>query len=200
MIEKIKNFALEKPFLSLAILTGVVLSPFIIISIARAGKTEVQISTAPTEIDLQIDGEDTRSGTKYLDPGEYTITGSREGFSDYESTHLIEDEPKEIFVALTPQTEEAFDIAREDSAFSDFEEFAGEEARREGEEFREKHPIVSELPYRSLIFDIDYRRSQEEESGIILEITADSETDREFARSQIRNWGYDIDDFEIEYR
>ena len=71
------------------------------------------------------------------------------------------------------------------------EGLAGEEARLNGERFRDGNKILEQLPYRSLIFNIDYGISEKNNDDIILYVEASSPIDRQYAIAQIKDWGFD---------
>ena len=51
--------------------------------------------------------------------------------------------------------------------------------------------ILEQLPYRSLIFNIDYGISEKNNDDIILYVEASSPIDRQYAIAQIKDWGFD---------
>ncbi len=63
-----------------------------------------------------------------------------------------------------------------------------------------KYPIAKNLPFRSLLYNIDYKRTGENKQDFVVLITADSPINRGYAINQIKNWGLRPSDYEIEFR
>ncbi len=199
-MQKIIEFIYNKPLVSLILLLSIFLLPVFISWIITYGKTPVEIVIAPSDADVQINGEVRRSRATHLTPGEYTINASRDGFEDYVSTIVVDKEPLQIPILLLPINDEGWRVMDEQSdIFLIVEGLVGDQAAMEGEMVRQSLPIIRNLPHRSLLFSIDYRMAEGSDTEIILQITADNDVDRGYALDQIRNWGFDPEDFEIEY-
>lgn len=182
------------------ILILLVLSPLLFTKISRAGKWPVDIVVAPSAAKVLINNNKASSGTNYLKPGSYTVIAQHEDFDDLElPLTVVEGENAPITLMLTPITPRGWEIARNDPAFLELEEVVGEIAAQQGDDFVKTNPITEFLPYRSGLFNIDYRLKDNSESEIVLIVTV-HEQEREYPQEQIREWGFDPADFEIEYR
>ncbi len=170
------------------------------VAFSRSGKSSIDIITAPSDAVIVVDGKKLSRGTNYISPGTYTINVSRKEFIPIELELVVLEGDNQPFpVLLTPATEKGWDITSVDPAFLEVEKAAGEKANLRGIEFEKLNPIVANLPYRSGLFNIDYRLKDGSNSEIILIITV-HELERELPQEQIRKWGFDTANFEIEYR
>lgn len=161
-------------------------------------RPQLDIEVAPEDATVMLNDTIITEGSHHIEPGQYVVTASREGFADYRHQFTMEDDLS-LFIGLEPITDEALIyVHRNSQEFLEVEALSGELAREEGEQFRGDNPIVEHLPYRSLIFNIDYRLNDDE--NIVLIISADGERDRNYALDQIREWGFNPDDFTIEYQ
>ncbi|MEX0668685.1 MAG: carboxypeptidase-like regulatory domain-containing protein [Candidatus Saccharimonadales bacterium] len=200
MLDKAINIITKHPIISGLVIVLALTLPALMSFISTYGKTEIEIVVAPSDASIETEDKRLKNGINHLSPGEYQVSVSRDGFES--ATRLIavvDGEYQIIPIALTPITDEAFEIMVDDPAYLDIEFATGEIARMEGEEFRQQQPIVENLPHRGLLFDIDYRLTEGSDTEIVLQITADSEIDRQYALDQIRNWGFEPEDFAIEY-
>jgi len=173
-----------------------------IILISRAGKTEVELLVAPTGADVLMDGKEVKPGNLHLEPGQYNFEVTKQGFKSENVTREVTEEADQIIiVALLPESDEAWRSIRSDPAYAEIEIITGDQAREEGRVFAEANPITRELPYRGPIYDIDYKLKDpnDDNSGIVLQISLIDPAAKESALSQIRYWGYEPSDFTIEY-
>lgn len=169
-------------------------------AVSRSGKYPVDIVVAPSDAHVVIDGNSASKGINYLAPGKHTVSVSRVSFASMELELLvIEGDNLPFPVGLTPITEAGWEIVATDPAYLEFEGAAGVVAEAEGLAFIESVPIAEYLPFWGAEFNIDYRMKEGSGSTIILQITAESEENRELANQQIIDWGYNPSDFEIEY-
>lgn len=168
--------------------------------ISRIGKEPVQIFVIPNTATLTIDGQPYRPGTSYLAPGTYTVKATYEGFEDYEASITInQPNTTDIDIALTPASEEA-EKWRQDNMdlYLQREGRVGTRANEFGIAFQEKHPITAQLPVRNPTFTIGHRLDPDDQSQIILEITAITGL-RNAAVQQIRTMGFEPTDFKINF-
>lgn len=168
----------------------------------RAGKTQVTVRIVPADATVTIGDKKVSSGDIWLKPGAYPVKGSKGGFADYSSSEVVGTEKKLIVVLLNPESDEAKRWADKNrDKYMEVEGQAGDNARLEGEAFRDKNPIVNLLPYKSLIYTIGYRADPSDASGnsIIIEINT-SESYRDDAVYQIYQWGYDPTDYKVNFK
>ena len=176
---------------------------FIIFLFSRLfSKATLNVYTIPKNSTITINNKNYRTGKISLKPGDYTIKASKAGFSEVEKRITIDAGADEQRIGLfpEPESEEALQWANDNpSIMLEREGLAGEQARLEGEAFRAKNPILSQLPYRSLLFSIDYGVSETDKNEAIVSIGASSSTDRSYALSQIKDWGYNPADYTITF-
>ena len=172
------------------------------VAISRAGKEPITVHLVPGEAILTANGERIGSGTAYLAPGEYEIEAKRDGFADYKAPLTIHSPNTAVIdIALTPVSEEAKKWAKEhQELYFAYEGRTGERANAKGEEFSERNPIVSRLPFENFLYAIGYRADPDDSSGnsIILEINATSGY-RRAALKKIHELGYDPTNYKINF-
>lgn len=170
--------------------------------IAYNGKAKVVISLVPNDAQLYINSNKVSSGTHYLTPGEYSITASKEGYGQYKKTFTITDEERSIPISLMPQSDQAKSEAeKNDDSYLKNEGIAGKQADTDGKRFREKNQIVSELPYKTLLYTIGYQSDISDPSGMSIIVTVEaSEGMRADVVAQIARWGYDPTELNIQFR
>lgn len=169
----------------------------VITTLNRQGKTAVEIFALPTYSTVTINDKKARIGISYLSPGEYTVKVSAEGFTNQERKITVaKDSFKEDFI-LTPETQDAKNwVRKNESKYQEFEAESGLETQQQGEEFRKNNPIVAFLPYRSLYFNIDYKKEGNE---VIVLVTANTPAGRSFAIEQIKKWGISPSNYQVEF-
>lgn len=174
---------------------------FIVYAVAtfsnRRGKTAVVIFTLPTFSQVKIDGKEVDSGTNYLSPGEYTVEVSGDGFTRQERKITVSTNRSTEDFILTPETSEAKEwVRRNERRYQEFESRSGRESQEEGDAFRKNNPIVSFLPYRSLYFNIDYKK---EGNDAVVLVSANTPAGRSFAIEQLKEWGISPSSYKVEF-
>lgn len=199
-MEAILSIITRRPLLVLGITLVAIMIPVIYFLLAVKGKTEVTFILAPKDAILRLNGDEIKAGTHRLEPGRYRIAASRSGFKAFSQIVTVGEESMNVPVALEPVTEEAFDIAKRDnSEYLETEAEGARIAQEKGDKFRTENPIVRKLPYSTLFYRIDYRLKSPNSPDIILEIRAKSSTDRNYALAQIKNWGFNPANYQIDY-
>ena len=172
------------------------------VTIEHSGKTSIELSAFPDDSNITIDGENTKIGTHYLEPGTYKIEAEKEGYDNYSKTLVLEETKQKVVVILVPNSEEAFKFGRENEEEYLKVQAQGEVAAIEtGKAFNQRNPIAKHLPYKTFFYSIGYRMDQSDPSGnsIIIEIDA-IDGYRQSALYRIRQLGYDPTDFNINFR
>ena len=167
----------------------------------RSGKVATVISVVPSSSQITINGEKTSNGTKYLKPGTYKISVSKDGFETNNQTAIITSEKDQNVIAasLLPQSDEAKKWANEHGDdYTKNEIYGSIQANSNGKFFASKNPITEKLPFEDPYFNIGYVANTDQ--SIKLTISTPSPRYRFFAIEQIRKWGYDPTDFTIEFR
>ena len=178
---------------------------FVYTTISRSGKSPVTINAAPNDADITLGDTKLRPGTHYLEPGNYHVKATKDGFAPYETDiTLPEDatEPQIVSIALEPLSEEAQQYAIDNQEqYQTVEAAAGTEYHREGEEFIDKNPITADLPVSTMLYTIGYKLDPDDpsEQSIIIEIDA-ARGYRNAAVGELRDMGYNPTDFKINFR
>ena len=157
-------------------------------------KSTVNLIVIPNFTKVTVDGKAVKPGKLSLKPGKHTVNGVLEGYETIEKTFTLEEGApiKDITVFPNPESSDALNWANSNPELMKKREgLAGEEARLNGERFRDGNKILEQLPYRSLIFNIDYGISEKNNDDIILYVEASSPIDRQYAIAQIKDWGFD---------
>jgi hypothetical protein len=81
----------------------------------------------------------------------------------------------------------------------DGEYVGGQEQKQAVEELFAVAPITKDLPYRDLLFSIDYGKSQTRDNAIVIYITTETEANQFIALDWITKKGYNPADYEIVY-
>lgn len=187
--------------IALSIILAIIFTAWHFISIA--GKEKVAIYAAPIDSIVTIDGKKIKEDQVYLKKGEYTYTVTREHFTPISGKLLVKDDGTSSIIApLMPLDNEGQTIYEQRRTdFLRLEDFANTNATIKGEDFQEKNPIVSMLPYSNMIFTIGYKNDPADKTGdgIIVTIHA-IPTYYDAAVTQLNNWGYDPVDYKIEIK
>lgn len=168
----------------------------------RVGKTEVLFTTVPKDSLVKIDGDTSRSGTRYLLPGTYDVTFTRDGFETTKKSIIVDAEPLEVGVSLPGDS----DIARQYFKDNPDEEImiegvGGIESYRLGQKIIDANPIISSLPVRKVdqYFAIDYGIRDGSQTDTFLLIRNSSTDGRANAIQWIKQKGANPTDIDIRY-
>lgn len=186
--------------LAVVILLGVGIAGYsLYLQQTRQGKIAITVTAVPSDTKITLNGSQTIStGTVYLAPGTYSITGHKDGFKDFQEDVTFDDTRARLVIALLPLSDEAKKWAQDnESKYAELGKAGSEAAAKNGARFRESNPIVNNLPYENPYYSIGYQSS--DNKTISLTITAPSARYRYSALQQIRSWGYDPTDFKILY-
>ncbi|OGL22520.1 hypothetical protein A2707_04315 [Candidatus Saccharibacteria bacterium RIFCSPHIGHO2_01_FULL_45_15] len=159
--------------------------------VSRIGKTAVTINAVPSNSTVLANNTSVGSGTVWLTPGEYTVKGSKDGFSTREKKITVDEEKRDnvVALALTPESDEAKRWAEKNQRqYKDNEEFGAIEAQANGEQFRQNNPVVAKLPYDDPYYQINYIT---ENDDVIITITTPSPRYRYYAVQKFRELGFD---------
>lgn len=194
------NHRVVSLFLFGLVLMGVTLLFWLIPSLKNRGKVVIDVAAVPKDAVITLNNEKVRAGKNYVVPGDYSLKATHDGFGNYNySFHT--DVVRYLPVLLVPESDQAKEwAANNERSYAEVEGRAGELAQDQGLTFYQKNPITSQLPFRSLYFDIDYQIPKDNNENVVLEITASSALGRQFAVKQIRDWGFEPTDYSIEFK
>ena len=169
-----------------------------------AGKVDVEISLAPSDASLQVNGASEEPGSKLREPGVYKITASKKGYKSYSEEITVDLNRNPLSIPVTLQPESGTALIESEKYRDEYlrnEGIAGKQAQINGEMFRARNPIVAKLPYKTLLYTIGYRADNTDPTGnsIIIEVDA-PEGLRDDVIAQISRWGYDPTDLNIRFR
>ncbi len=175
---------------------------FIYTSVERSGKTQITLLSVPSDASISIDDKAVQPGTFYLKPGTYTLKAKKDGFAPFENREVVESEGKTITISLQPVSDEAKKWADDNQGkYFEIEGKAGLAANVEGESFRNKNPIVNELPFSNYLYTIGYQNDPSDKTGNSIIITIDAPSGyRNAAVRKIRELGYDPTTLKILFR
>jgi hypothetical protein len=170
----------------------------------------VDILVAPTAATVKVGYKNYRNGSHRLEPGEYNVSISMDGFKTHTQKLSVKDKDKlELYVALE-RTDGGLDWyadrPEEDAVYT---AIADKNYEKQANIFAEKYPIVKVLPIRFanyvnnyseyIEYRIDYELSDSGDK-LVLVITDVTGGNRERALQKIRDKGFNPDDYEVEYR
>lgn len=174
----------------------------IAISISRHGKTPVIISVAPSDSQVYVDGEESKTGTVYMTPGEYVFTAVREDFKEDRQNFVVGEKPTSVELLPTANTAAGQSYVRDNvEVQAEIASVYDKKASRQQKSLQVTNPLLSELPYTDIEgeFSIDYEGSETRKNGTVLVVSNSTSEGRNNALKWIRQQGYDPTNFEIKF-
>lgn len=167
-------------------------------------KDNLVINVAPSSAEVIIDGKPYSSGGKRLEPGKYTITAKKDGFTSPSKTVTVSDDKLiEVDLLLNPVTAEAYGYLRDNPDEQlEREALGGKLVDIRSDEASKKTPLINELPFIDLMYRIDYgpsHKNRQDTAASAIYITLYDESARSQALDWIRYKGYDPEKLEIIY-
>lgn len=150
--------------------------------IYRLDKTLVTISAEPVTSKISINGTVINSSSIYLKPGKYIISVSQDGYYEYRKTYEIEKKTIIIPIKLVAEPEESIYNLIHSTKYNTVVA---------------KYPIITKLPYSSLLIDINYS-SDSTLNNFKLSVRAYNGY-RQAVITKIKQWGYNPADYNIEF-
>lgn len=172
------------------------------LSISRHGKTPVDVSVAPSDSQVYIDGEESKTGTVYMTPGRYIFTAVREDFKEDKQTVDVANKPTSVELLPTANTAAGRNYIRENvDVQAEIAAVYDKKASKEQKLLQDANPLLSMLPYTDIenYFSIDYGASETRKNGIELIVTNSTSEGRLNALKWIRQQGLDPTNFEIKF-
>jgi len=171
----------------------------LITSLSHHGKVLVEVKTAPEEALITINGKKTGEAS-HLAPGNYKLAVTYEGFKSFSKDFTVtaNEGPLTFPVALSATTAKAQQMVKSETArYSEIEGIGGQQAQAASQQFLKDAPLVTNLPYDSGYYRIDY--GKDASGGLVIQITASSPLSRQVAIAQIRSWGFDPTDYNLQF-
>ncbi len=126
--------------------------------IPKIGKIEVHVAYAPFIASVKINDKEVKNNSNiYLEPGEYAVYVSLDGFSSINESVVVDDENNILYGSIVAQTEDANRIA--DGHIDDYyavEGYASQAISKESEKMRAEWPIIKVLPIKNSLYKVGY--------------------------------------------
>lgn len=164
----------------------------------------IHVYFAPKSATISVGNGSGRFGNNYVKPGQYTVRITKQGFTSYSKEVTVKaGETVRVEGSLKPSsdaTADWYDKHPDDYAI------AQEIADRQADEARERmvrdYPLIKALPivgpYES--YRVDYGLSPQDTTKYIIIIRSQSEEAKQQALLAIKATGYDIEEYEVEYK
>lgn len=161
----------------------------------------ITISKVPSDARVFVNGKEVSGDRTNLANGTYTITAKKDGFTDFTTTAVIDDNSKYIVIALAPESSEAKKWAEQNqNLYLEQESKSGKQAAEAGGAFAAKNPIVEYLPVNNYTYNVGYKLDQHDTTGDSIIITVDADEGyRNAAVQSISELGFDPGDYNIEF-
>jgi len=168
-----------------------------------SGNNTIDIEVTPSRSSITLDGKRVSEGKSRVPDGKHTIKVMHKGFETQEQTVEISgSEELYVGIPLSPNSSETYNWYKEhDKDKQKADAMASKTYDQNSSNMTQSNPIVAHLPlpYGQERYAIDYAPSQINNNGIIIQITAEDSRGRQYALQQIKDWGYDPTDLEIEF-
>lgn len=165
----------------------------------KQGLHKIQLVSYPGDAVVSVNGS-VATGQKdyYLEPGVYVAKFEREGFADsYAQINTEIDGDYPILVSMLAESDEA--VAWEEENIRErqkFEQLSSGILTERGDDKREKYPIIKHLPKKNNLYSIGYITNDDQ--TIVVTIHA-PDVYVPYALNDIRQWGIDLEDYDIEF-
>lgn len=171
-------------------------------------KSSITLYISPLSASAEINGKTYNSISSEqkipVKTGTVTLRVYRDGFSTYETTFDIAEGNKDLFVALTAESDEAKTLLATEVEAMNQQYVATQAGLQAAEQIRAKYPFLNNLPYYGRLFTVSQGVSQKEnpapeDFAIYIDYIGGDER-KEDALQYLRNQDVDPADFEIIYR
>lgn len=173
-------------------------------------RAHVVLQIAPKDASLKVGeknyGEVVRGQKISISPGTHSFELSRDEFSTENVTVEVKDgETKEVMIALTPQTAEAWEILRsDDDSVAIFEGYNSKKGYQNIVAIEAENPLYKQLPvdtreYYIGVCDSLKHPKDELKKAVCVDLTVDHPSVRDMARTALQKIGFDFSKEEIYY-
>lgn len=187
----------------LVIITSLVLlvvaSIYIASLVDKIGLHKVEIVSYPGDAKVSINGAPSTGVKKfYLESGTYTATLTREGFApEYIRIDTSTSSDYPVLASLLAQSDEAKQWEEDNQPERQrFETLAASLLNQQGDDQREKYPILKYLPSKTNLYSIGYITN--DDRSIVVTVHA-PDVYVPYAINQIERWDLDPEDYEIDF-
>jgi hypothetical protein len=181
------------------ILLGIVISlVFFVVQSRRDAGANLNVLVVPGDATIVVEGKEYKPGKIHVEPGVREITASSDGFASLTQRITVTEKLTPLVFALTPESEEAREWAKENNKlYLEAEAAGGVAAQQQAQAAEERYPILSHLPYNGSFYKINYAVEDKQKNTIYIRIDATSAMGRQVALDQIKEWGYEPADYKI---
>lgn len=157
------------------IIVGVLVTAAIVfygsLVVSRLGKFKLEITAAPHDSVLTMDGQPLNEGVIYIAKGTHKFTADREYFGRLEKTvNTAElDNGQKLFLMPLANSDEAISWLRQNpDVQQEREAAAGAEQEQSAARLLKRYPILAKLPQENLHYKIDYSISGEQKVKLLI--------------------------------
>lgn len=185
------------------VIFGIIIAYNLFTLIQNSGKTAVTIQVLPQDASITIDAQSSHAGKVFVAPGTHTFKATKNGYKEDVQTVTIGKDPATVILLPTGGATSAdtlnLQLQREAQG--------GSLADTRGKSLAERNPIISHLPYpfdqpyvlTPRDYEINYEVTNESKTGVRIKINGVDSIERQAALEQIRIWGYDPSDMDIQF-
>lgn len=185
-----------------AVVIIAIATPFLISGVNNLqDKIAIEIVAVPEDAVINLNGLRVSNGVNYIKPGEYTVTGYKDGFDRMSYSVKIVDAHQKVFVLLSASSDAAkLWTSNNLSKYYSAQAAASQQVTSDTKNLLAKNPIIAKLPYENDLFKIAYKLDLSDASGesIIVTISA-PEQYRSMAIAEIADLGFNPSDYNYEF-
>jgi len=204
-IRRDNRFLLITVSVAFVLIVLIIAATMYIINSFRTASIDVLV--APESARVIINGKEYSNGTYKIEPGNFTVTITKDGFNGYqESFSLSAGQTKDLAVYLT-QTDGGYDwYLNHPSDDLIMTRIGDKQASDKSAEMLAKYPILSVLPHRdddgSYDYTINPKFSGDTLKSLVIELNSCSDYSKPIYKAEALKWlsdqGYNPNDYAIE--
>ena len=197
-----KNIPLRTQIILASTLVGLFVLYSLGTMVLRGGETKVVITVIPGDATVFIDGKQSKDGTHYMKPGEYTFSAKKDGFKEDTLKVNVEDQEVEVGLIPSADSEEAEALfSQNEDLQAQREAIGAKRASKSGLSREDVTPLIALLPVTEINgpFTLDYGPSETRDNGVFIEVSDSSPGGRKNAQKWMKERGMDPTDLEIRY-
>lgn len=166
----------------------------------QSGKVRIEIVAVPSDAIVKLNGERVTAST-YVTPGNFSVSGYKEGF--YEENYRLDiiDNNQKVFVVLNPLSDSAIAWVNDhQSDYSQAQAQIEQQTLSSTTAFVNKYPIIAKLPYENYLYTLSYRVDTSDPTGQSIIITINApEQYRAMAVAKLAELGSNLYSYNYEY-
>lgn len=203
-----KNFYKKHPFLSLGLVTLiVVVAALFITALSLKDTTEIEIKVAPASATILISGKSYENGTYRIPSGKHEVKIEKDGFITKEFIFDTSTNDKLYAFLLGPNDDYSWYLSHPEDALI-LTSIGDYESALKSSSYQSKYPIMSALPIIYAHYDENYNYTEYRIDGgsfagcdtdFCLKITDTTGGNYEAATQKIKDASFNPDDYQILY-